>query len=140
MVLLAFNGHLFLDVPFGPDGERLVTAGTDGTAKVWDSTTGALLLTLTGHTVGLASVLYSPDGRFIATGSGNDESTVRVWDARTGNQIYILTGHQLWVFGLAFSPDSSLLATSGGGGIVKIWDMATGTEVRTLPNQVDVVH
>jgi len=149
VVLLAFTGHgggdtggLFfniIDVAFSPDGERLATAGTDGTVKVWDSATGSLLLTLTGYPGGLASVRYSPDGRFIAAGSDDGDSTARVWDAHTGNLVYTLTGHELWVFGLAFSPDSSLLATSSGGGIVKIWDLASGTEVRTLPNQVDVV-
>jgi WD40 repeat protein len=85
-------------------------------------------------------VRYSPDGRFIAAGGDDGDSTVRVWEAGTGNLIYTLTGYQLWVFGLAFSPDSALLATSSGGGIVKIWDMATGTEELTLHNQVNVVN
>jgi len=50
--------------------------------RLWDAATGAPRLTLAGHTRGVNSVVWSPDGR--APASGDDNGTVRLWDARDG--------------------------------------------------------
>ncbi len=62
---------------FSADGRRLATASADGTAKVWDATTGAELLTLTGHTSIVVGVAFSADGRRLATASW--DGTAKVW-------------------------------------------------------------
>ena len=59
------------------------------------------MLALNGHTQPLSSVAFSPDGKRIATGSG--DQTVRVWDAETGTEKLALKGHV--VTSVAFSPD-----------------------------------
>ena len=64
---------------FSPDGARLVTAGVDGTVRVWNTSTGAEALTLKGHTARVNSASFSPDGKLVVTAS--DDSTARVWDA-----------------------------------------------------------
>jgi len=149
-LLLSFVGHSgegdagnFLygisDVAYSPDGSRLATAGTDGIAKVWDAATGEELLILAGHTDGLHSLAYSPNGRFIATSSDKEDTTVKVWVAQTGEEIYTLEGHPQRVWGLDFSPDSARLATSGWEGVVKVWDLTTGEEIYTLPGQITTV-
>lgn len=123
-----------LDVAFSPDGSRLATASSDSTAKIWDAETGEELLILDGHTVGLHSLEYSPDGLMIATSSDIPENSVRVWDAQSGVIIHNLaTESRAWA--LAFSPDSQLLATGGTGGFVSLWDLDTGTELYALPIQ-----
>ncbi|MDX2076867.1 MAG: hypothetical protein SFZ02_10575 [bacterium] len=73
------NGHtgIVSTVAYSPDGSRIISGAWDNTVRVWDATTGELLLTLTGHTEAVNSVMYSPDGSRIA--SGADDSTVRVW-------------------------------------------------------------
>src|SRR5262245_3949123 len=65
--------------------------------------------TLRGHTLALASVAYSPDGRFIATGSY--DRTAKVWDAASGKELVTLMGHTAAVEAVAFSPDGKTLAT-----------------------------
>jgi WD40 repeat protein len=64
---------------FSPDGQRLGTAGSDQTIKLWDVRAGHELLTLRGHMGAVFSVAFSPDGRRLA--SAGRDGTVRFWDA-----------------------------------------------------------
>ena len=62
--------------PLSPDGKRIVTGSEDKTAKIWDATTGAEMLTLKVH-ANVDSVAFSPDGKRIAT--GNQDGTAIIW-------------------------------------------------------------
>jgi len=68
---------------------------------------------------------YSPDGRLLATGSGDDP--VRIWDAATGKELRQLKVP--WVFALAFSRDGSTIATGGGFKDVRLWNATTGQPI-----------
>jgi WD40 repeat protein len=80
--LLALLGHASFvnSASFSPDGTRIVTSSTDGTAKVWDAKAGTEVLTLKGHTGVARSASFSPEGTRIVT-SGWD-GTAKVWDSR----------------------------------------------------------
>ena len=54
---------------FSPDGKLLATAGDDFTIKLWRTSDGMLLRTIAGHTDSIARLKWSPDGRFLASGS-----------------------------------------------------------------------
>ncbi len=77
-------------VSWSPDGTRLATGSTDGTAKVWDAAGGQELLTLRGHAGAVCSVSWSPDGTRLATGSM--DGTAKVWDAAGGRELLTLEG------------------------------------------------
>jgi hypothetical protein len=96
------------DVTFSPDGKRLVTAGDDYTARVWDVGSGRVLCTLRGHKGRVESVSFSPDGKHVATGS--EDKTAKLWDADSGKELLTLDGHTLPVISVAFSPDRGRLA------------------------------
>ena len=81
--------------------------------KVWDAATGQEVLTLKGHTGGVTSVAFSPDGKRLASASW--DGTVKVWDAATGQEALTLKGHTGWVTSVAFSPDGKRLASGERG-------------------------
>jgi WD40 repeat protein/tetratricopeptide (TPR) repeat protein len=139
--LLTLKGHTssVSGVSFSPDGKRIASGSHDKTVKVWDAATGQNLRTLKGHRFGVTSLCFSPDGKRIA--SGSSDWTVKVWDAVTGQDLRTLKGHTGEVTGVSFSPDGKRIASGSPrsrmpgqtwGSTVKVWDAATGQELRTL--------
>jgi WD40 repeat protein len=87
-------------------------------------------LTLRGHTNGVRSVAYSPDGTRLA--SASLDRTVKVWDVTSGTEVATLRGHTGQVQSVAYSPDGTRLASAAEDTTVKIWDANSGAEVATL--------
>jgi WD40 repeat protein/transcriptional regulator with XRE-family HTH domain len=79
---------------------------------------------------GIASVIFSPDDKLLATGDTNGE--IRVYQVADWKQLLICKGHTNWVPSLAFSPDGSILASSSSDHTVKLWDVRTGQCLQTL--------
>jgi WD40 repeat protein len=146
--LLTFKKHSgqVNSVAFSPDGKRLASgSGTwDQTAakggyvavelKVWDAQTGQELLALEGHNTAVRTVVFSPDGKRLAS-DADDDATVRVWDLQTGKKLLSITGAGGMV---VFSPDGKRLASSASCGkpdldpTARVWDAQTGKELLTL--------
>jgi WD40 repeat protein/serine/threonine protein kinase len=114
---------------YSPDGQRIVTGSSHGTAKVWEAASGLELLTLTGHIDWILSVAFSPDGQHIATASV--DQTAKVWDVTRGTNLFTLNGHVI-VTSVAFSPDGRRIVTGNNDGTAKVWDAASGLELVTL--------
>ncbi|OQY21850.1 MAG: hypothetical protein B6I34_06775 [Anaerolineaceae bacterium 4572_32.1] len=119
-------------VAFSPDGLTLAAnAGIAGQEiKLWDAASGDELHTLEGHTNWVKSVVFSPDGSLLA--SGSVDSTVRLWDVTEGRQVRVFSGHSSEIESVAFSPDGSLLASASWDLTVRLWDVASGNELVTL--------
>ncbi len=122
------KGYVF-DFAYSPDGTRLALASTIG---VWliDVATGEEINLLTGHTYYVDNVVFSPDGRTLASLSKgyHGDGVIRLWDAVTGESKAVLTEG---INSPIFSPDGKTLASSGGG-VIHLWDGGTGELKRTL--------
>ncbi|CAE6379284.1 unnamed protein product [Rhizoctonia solani] len=113
-------------VAISPDGNRIASASGNGSVRIYDMHTGAVVAgPFQGHTRIVLSVAFSPDGRRIA--SGSVDQTVIVWDAQTGR---IVTGplhkHTGWVRSVAFSPDGRHLVSGSKDKTIIVWDTFTG--------------
>ncbi len=125
-------------VAYSPNGRHVAAACFDQTIKIWDTTNRKELRTLRGHTDRVTSVAFSPDGKRLASGSG--DSTVKVWDAASGQELATFRGHTGHVWSVAFSPDGKRLSSAGGHGTngeVKVWDLASISDVGEHPEEVE---
>jgi type II secretory pathway pseudopilin PulG len=92
--IAVLRGHKdgVLHVAFSPNGGQLVSASSDGTARVWDVETGLELAILRGHEGAARTAAFSPDGRRIVTASA--DKTARLWNAEDGAEIAVLERHR----------------------------------------------
>jgi len=136
--LMGIAGRLaFRSAEFSPNGQRLLAASADKTARIWDARTGVQISVLSGHAGRLKGATFSSDGRLILTCSV--DNTVRIWDAATGREIRRLNGHTEGVSAAAFSPDARRVVTSSQDGSVRIWDSMSGLELLRLVGHTDRV-
>lgn len=137
-VVRTLKGHrgYVTSVAFSPDQKTLVSAADDETVRLWNVATGEPRAALSEIGQPALAVAYSPDGGLIAVGTGDvdrptKKGVARVFDA-AGNARVVFDGHTRIVSAVAFSPDGAWLATASADESIKLWDLATGKEVRTL--------
>lgn len=114
------------DLVFSSDSLRLVSAGDDGTVRVWDCESGEVLLVLEGHIGKVNSVAVSPCGKCLA--SASNDKTVRVWNLETGVMLFILEGHGEAVGYVEFTADGQQLVSGSEDGSIWFWDVQTGEQ------------
>lgn len=130
------------------DGRWIVSAGSDCTAIIWETSSGKAQSFFRGHEQCIECCAFAPpasysylaamarmktvppmssSGEFVATG-GRDR-TIKVWHAR-GQLIQTLMGHESWVRGLVFHPSGRFLLSVGDDGTIRSWDLTDRGKLR----------
>ena len=107
------------DRPYTPEAERALREACKYESAV-----------LIGHTDGLNSASYSPDGSEII--SASDDNTIRIWDSASGECKRVLEGHTSSVNSASYSPDGSEIVSASWDRTIRIWDSVTGECKRVL--------
>ena len=132
------------DADFSPDGRFVAGAGagTSHTVQVWDVKTGIPVFTLR-HNGPVLSVAYSPNGRFIGTGSA--DGTARLWNAADGQSLAMFRhpsgvsrGDDVQM--VSFSPDSTRFLTVGGDRFARLFDVSQPEKDPLLLDHRDQVN
>jgi WD40 repeat protein len=87
----------------------------------------ALLAPMQGHIDNVRSVMFSPDGKRLV--SGSEDATVRVWDTTSGTEVYTLEGHKGTIHSVTFCPDGSRIVSGSADKTVRLWNATSGTPI-----------
>jgi WD40 repeat protein len=129
-------GYGVNSVAMSPDGKTALSGG-DKTLRLWDLASGLKIREFNGHSGEVTSVAFSPDGKTAL--SGSRDQTLRLWDLATGLEIRRFEGHSGDVtssifsrdveIAVAFSPEGNTALSVSEDGL-RLWDLATGLEIR----------
>jgi WD40 repeat protein len=131
-------------VALSPDCSYFLT-GSENVAKLWSVAAGLPVGTPMSLELPILAAAFSPDGKSVAIGSGNQQSgEARLWDVPSGNPKGKPLRHQMLyaVNAVAFSPDSKILVTGAGSlmrGEAQLWNAETGESIgEPLPHHAEV--
>ncbi|MCW5315272.1 hypothetical protein GTQ43_16075 [Nostoc sp. KVJ3] len=79
---------------------------------------------------GIFSVVFSPNGKLLATGDTNGE--IRLYEVANSQQLMTCKGHTGWVWSVTFSPDGQVIASGSNDQAIKLWDISNGQCFKTL--------
>jgi WD40 repeat protein len=119
---------------FSPDGKLALTASQDGTARIYEMSSGNELQILSGNWHEVNSAVFSPDGQMVLTAC--NDNTARIFEVENGNCIMVL-GQPLgdMVYGCIsaeFSPDGKYVLTTNYNNIAQIFDVRTGKKIQVF--------
>lgn len=117
----------------------IVSGSADQTLKVWEKaqgTTESASYTCMAHDKDISVVKLSPDHKAIY--SGSEDKKIKIWSRRLEHK-GTLEGHRRGVWDLCFHPSEKILASSSGDMTIKLWELKTGTCIRTLEGHTNSV-
>ncbi len=126
-----------------PDGRQIVSAGDDGTLRLWDAQTGQEVRKFKGHVSKVTGLAVSADGRRLLS---SDKDTARLWDVESGKEVNGLAlpadaNPEDSLIALGFAEGRSLaLFRTKSGKLFQIWDVKDKKGLGTFPGEEAVLH
>jgi WD40 repeat protein len=118
-----------------PDGLFVVSTGRDGNIKFWRISDGVLNRTIAAHAFGISAMTFSADGQLLATAAGQE---IKLWQMPAVTLLRTIVAPNA-VAAISFSPDRQAIASAEESYTqnVKIWSVADGTLILSLPGHPD---
>jgi eukaryotic-like serine/threonine-protein kinase len=124
-------------IAFSPDGTLVASEAPAHAIRLWNTVTQTSSL-IKGHLGHITRFCFSPDGRWLATASHDDNAIV--WDTTDGRRVATMGGHDANVTDLAFGPDGKQLATASSDRTIRRWWAETGELSRTLKGHLNRIE
>jgi WD40 repeat protein len=128
-----------------PDGRRVLSGGGDQVLRLWDVERGQLLREFPGHGGTILAIAVTPDGRRCLSAGGERAhgqvgTDLDIWvrDLEDGRVIARWSGHTGIIDALAVSSDGRYALSSSNDQTARLWDVATGVELRRFPGQSEL--
>jgi eukaryotic-like serine/threonine-protein kinase len=125
-------------VAFVAGNEVGLSAGHDGTLRLWDLTAGRERVHLPAHDGTVWGVAVSKDGKRVL--SGGSDGLLKLWDLETHTKLLEWRGHRGWVLCVALSPDGKQALSGGDDGALVLWDATTGEQRQALAGHTGPVQ
>jgi WD40 repeat protein len=128
---------------FTPDGKYLIAGQLDGQVKVRDENSGNELATIQEHGSIQFLAMSASNPHLLAIGTeaigGNSANTAHIWDFESKRELHDFAGSSEMLAGLALSPDGSVLVAATRKDGCKLWDVASGSLIRTLGSETAAI-
>ncbi|HVD99914.1 MAG TPA: caspase family protein [Cytophagaceae bacterium] len=127
-IVRTFIGHtdVISSIDFGPEKYKMLSASWDGTARIWDISTGMMVQKFKVSKTAVHSAIYTPDGKRVIT--GGDDRVIRIFDVASGKLLKTLEGHQAEISCIRISQDGKMLVSYSVDGVIKCWNLDKGVE------------
>lgn len=127
---VSLTGHTsaVYDCCVSSDGFKILSAGGDGSVKVWDLASLKVVRELVGHDCPVYCCSLSPDSKTAI--SGDMDGVLKVWNLSGGEEIGSLEGHTQCIMSASFSHDGCRALTSSADKTIVHWDMTKDDEGR----------
>jgi len=127
------------DVAFFQDGNRLAIGGRSE-LKIVDTRTGDIEYRQPAPDSGITALAISPDGLYVAIGSGFEIYEIGLLNTTSWKQEPPLTGHSFWVTSLTFSANGQRLISSSADNTIRVWDINRQVTTRVLKGHQSEVY
>lgn len=118
------HGFLY-EARFSHDGKYAVLGANDGSATLWETTSGNCINTLIGHKSIIIKAVFSSDDKLLATAGW--DSRIRLWEVSTGKCLKVFN-HNHIINSIAFTKDGTQLLSCSKDNTLKLWSVNTDAE------------